>query len=254
MSIQELESLQTVNCSSLIDLLPPFDEEIYQRRIVLVRHGETDWNQRGLMQGGGFDIELNENGNLQANRVAQELVTAFTGKENVVLASSHLQRAAQTADTLYQHWKTQHQDLEIHRVIMKEFGEMRFGDLEGNALRGPEATHESQALFRDNNYKMTQDKHVCWPGGGESTADVEDRGLHGLDTLAKKHPDSCLLVIVAHGRFNKILLASLLYGDVLKHSEIEQGNTCINIIDQRKDGNYEKVVLNYLGHLNREFD
>ena len=209
-----------------MDFLQPFDKEKYQRRIILVRHGETDWNKRGLMQGGGFDIELNENGKLQARRVAQELINAVADRQNVVLASSHLQRAAQTADIMEEVWKTKHQHLEILRAVtMKEFGEMRFGSLEGNALRGPEATDESQALFRDNNYKMTQDKHLCWPGGGESTADVQARGLDGLDTLVKRYPDSDLLIIAAHGRFNKIILASLLYEDVLKHSEVEQGNT-----------------------------
>lgn len=244
--------MHTANCSSLKDLMQPFDKERYQRRIILVRHGETDWNKRGLMQGGGFDIELNENGKLQANRVAQEMMNVVADRQNVVLVSSHLQRAAQTANILQQLWKEQYQHLEIIRVTMKEFGEMRFGDLEGNALRGPEATPESQALFRNINYEMTQDKHLCWPGGGESTADVQARGLQGLDTLTKRYPDSDVLVVVAHGRFNKILLASLLYEDVLKHSEVEQGNTCINVIDQRKDGTYDQVVLNYLEHLYRE--
>jgi broad specificity phosphatase PhoE len=222
---------------------------MYQRRIILVRHGETDWNKRGLMQGGGFDIELNENGKRQASRVAHELMNVMTNRETVVLASSHLQRATQTAHVLHEFWKTQHKHLEIARVTVKEFGEMRFGTLEGNALRGPEATDENKALFRDNNYKMTLDKHVCWPGGGESTADVETRGLQGLDALTKEYPDADLLVIVAHGRFNKILLASLLYGNVLQHSVIEQGNTCINVIDQRQGGKYDQIVLNYLGHL-----
>jgi broad specificity phosphatase PhoE len=206
------------------------------------------------MQGGGFDIELNDNGRRQASQVALELMNLMANRETVVLASSHLQRAAETADALHEIWKTQHAHLEVARVTLNEFGEMRFGSLEGNALRGPEATDESKALFRDNNYKMTQDKHVCWPGGGESTADVETRGLQGLDALTKQYPDADLLVIVAHGRFNKILLASLLYKNVLQHSEIEQGNTCINVIDQRKDGKYEQVVLNYLGHLRTESD
>ncbi|GAX11004.1 probable phosphoglycerate mutase [Fistulifera solaris] len=226
---------------------------MYQRRIILVRHGETDWNKRGLMQGGGFDIELNENGKRQASRVALELVNIMANRETVILASSHLQRAVQTADVLQEIWKAQHEHLDIARITMNEFGEMRFGNLEGNALRGPEATDESKAHFRDNSYKMTQDKHVCWPGGGESTADVETRGLQGLNALTKKYPDADLLVIVAHGRFNKILLASLLYGNVLQYSDIEQGNTCINVIDQRKDGKYDQIVLNYLGHLRSEF-
>lgn len=240
--------------TGLADRLPrPLDKNLYVRRIVIVRHGETDWNQRGLIQGGGFDIELNENGKEQANRAAQELVDALSdGNHNnvMVLASSHLQRAAQTADAIHRLWTSQ----QIPRVIMKEFGEMEFGALEGTALRGPEATHESRELFRDNNRKMTQDKHVCWPGGGESTADVEKRGLRGLEMLTKQYPESDLLVIVAHGRFNKILLASLLYGDALKQSEIEQGNTCINVIDQRKDGQYDQVVINYLEHLHRDRD
>ena len=36
------------------------------RRVYLLRHGETDWNARGMLQGGGFDIDLNATGRHQA--------------------------------------------------------------------------------------------------------------------------------------------------------------------------------------------
>jgi broad specificity phosphatase PhoE len=129
---------------------------------------------------------------------------------------------------------------------------MRFGDLEGTVLRGHEATEESRNSLATNNANMCQDKDFAWPGGGESTGQVEERALRGLQSVYGEFPEAECVVIVAHGRFNKICLASLLYGDALRSTEIQQGNTCINVIDQLKDGSHEEVLLGYMEHVRRE--
>ena len=72
----------------------------FHRRIFLIRHGETDWNKQGKLQGGSVDIALNSKGKQQATQLANELHN--TGTKFDIIASSHLQRACQTADALIQ--------------------------------------------------------------------------------------------------------------------------------------------------------
>lgn len=241
--------------SMMLNEIPPFDPLKAQRRIFLLRHGETDWNQRGLMQGGGFDIELNDSGKQQAEMLAQELIGIKNHGIGVV-ASSHLQRAKQTADILHNTLQQQQVDDDfslIHQVVcMPEFGEMRFGWLEGTALRGPESTKESRNLFQTENAKMSSSMDYSYPGGGESVRCVETRAKRGVEMLYEQHPEVQAIAIVAHGRLNKILLASLLYNDALQYPAVHQSNTCINVIDYCHDGTYEEVILSYMDHIIRQ--
>ena len=216
----------------------------FHRRVFLLRHGQTDWNMRGLMQGGGFDIELNENGKKQAELAAQELSEIPFG----VIASSHLQRTIQTANHLY---KDNNQQKPHEGVLVDaRFGEMRFGDFEGTAIHGPEAEPEHKQRFKDMQQKMKNDIHLKWPGSdGECTQDVSERGKAALEQLLDTFPDEDNIAVVAHGRFNKVLLATLLWGDASRYSEMEQGNTCINVLDYNEDKEtWSPVLLNYIDH------
>eukprot|EP00542_Grammatophora_oceanica_P001503 CAMPEP_0194053354 /NCGR_PEP_ID=MMETSP0009_2-20130614/49447_1 /TAXON_ID=210454 /ORGANISM="Grammatophora oceanica, Strain CCMP 410" /LENGTH=264 /DNA_ID=CAMNT_0038701393 /DNA_START=12 /DNA_END=806 /DNA_ORIENTATION=+ len=228
----------------LLSLLP--DVPVGCRRIFLLRHGETDWNARGLMQGGGFDIELNANGRRQAELAADELAGIDFG----VVASSHLQRSKQTADIIL----SRNCGSGTPRVTLKGLGEMRFGELEGNAIRGPDATEETVAKLESCDAKMRVDATVPWPGPeAESTQDVYDRGTDTVSQLLDDYSSALNVCIVAHGRFNKILLASLLWQSPLEYRRIEQGNTCINVVDFDGDS-YKEVLISYVDHIEREKD
>ena len=208
------------------------------KRIYLLRHGETDWNKKGLVQGGGFDVPLNEKGLAQARYVAEELSCVPLG----VVASSHLERASQTADAV----KAGHPS--AARLILNNFGEMRFGELEGAAIHGPEATDHMKNIFRETNDRMALDPSYRWPAG-ESAAEVEHRAREALSEVLNGHPDCRHVAVVAHGRTNKILLSSLLFGDATKIQPFKQGNTCINVLDfDQINKTWSKVLLNYVEH------
>jgi len=109
-------------------------------RVYLIRHGQTDWNLEGRIQGGGFDIPLNETGKLQARLAAK----ALEGIPMDVVASSPLSRARETADILMETMllsgsnsnsksrrnSNNHNHL-IRRIVDSGFTEMKFGALEG---------------------------------------------------------------------------------------------------------------------------
>lgn len=220
--------------STLVLQLPELLPE--SKRLYLVRHGETDWNKLGKMQGGGFDIPLNENGIQQAKALAHEL----RDMPLQVIASSHLARASQTADAVHQ--LHPHAD----RIIRPEFGEFRFGKFEGLALHGKHKDQDMKKEFDEMNEGIYADVKCAWPDGGESTGDVDKRMRLALDDLLlENHAHMC---IVGHGRSNRVLLASLLYGDPLQHRDIEQGNTCISVLDVNRDGKWMLHLMNHVEH------
>ena len=82
------------------------------------------------------------------------------------------------------------------------------------------------------------------PGeGGESPEQVVARGTAALRTLEllvgsadADGPESGKsggghVCVVAHSRFNKLLISALCWGDVSRAAEVSQGNACVNVID-----------------------
>lgn len=236
----------TVTNLSLVDRLPLLKNDA--KRIVLIRHGETDWNKEKKIQGGGFDIELNNRGKEQARLLARELSSMKFG----LIASSHLKRSCQTAEILFQAVKENDEDgsLNCQRIQLTGFGEMQFGDFEGLSWRGPQSTPEVTESFQAINNQMKEDKTVSWPGKGESIGQVEERARKAFyEQVLGAYPDVTTIGIVAHGRLNVVLLASILKGDGQYFSDYQQTNCCINIVDQMKDGSFEPVVINHNDHI-----
>lgn len=224
--------------------LPPLEDGY--SRLWLLRHGETDWNVAERVQG-RTDNVLNANGRAQAAALARYL----SDEDFDLIASSGLDRAVATADAVAAGRPS------CARAQDARFGEMCFGDLEGARL--DDMQPEYQAMLRR---WRGGDTSAAWPGfsrlggtsrlRGESVDDVAARGVAGLRALglgsgAADGPRH--VALVAHGRFNKILISEL-QGDRSRCSEIQQGNTCINVLDVPQDGGACKVqALDVRDHL-----
>eukprot|EP00980_Cylindrotheca_fusiformis_P010589 scaffold2353_cov134-Cylindrotheca_fusiformis.AAC.12 len=220
----------------LSSFLPPLAES--SRRIYLLRHGETDWNKQGKIQGGGYDIPLNENGRLQAMAVAKTM-------ENIpltVIASSTLSRSKETADIL---WK---QHNACHRVLDAGLKEMGFGEFEGLAVHSETLDPEVRKRFKTIGREVNKNVKVSFPGG-ESTTQVEERSTGALFKVLNDYPEEKHIALVGHGRMNKVLIASIAYDDVNKFFTIKQSNTAINVLDVDTDGKWTIQSLNYLEHV-----
>lgn len=220
--------------------LPPLREG--ERRLYLVRHGETDWNVQGRIQG-RTDNALNDNGIAQARALSRLLATE---PPLDVITSSNLVRARQTANEV-----AAAQPSAKRMPPSSAFAEMCFGRFEGEILEEVEDEYKAYVTA----WRAGED--VAWPGtGGESPNVVAARGLAGLrklgvmpssaKSLAAAEPRRFL--VAAHGRFNKIVLAAL-QGDVTKASDIKQGNTCLNVVDFQPDGTAIVRAVNVQTHL-----
>jgi len=145
--------------------------------IYFVRHGETDWNREGRIQGQS-DQPLNETGRSQARALAEVLEPVSFD----VAYSSDLERAYETASIL----------LTGRDIVINTSAALRerdFGSWEGRLV--PELAAERQLLGQ------------AWPEtgappGGESIADLDRRVVQVVSAIAADHNEDTVLV-VSHG-------------------------------------------------------
>jgi broad specificity phosphatase PhoE len=149
-------------------------------RVILVRHGETDWNQSGRLLGGNSDIELNEKGRQQAKRLA----TRLKQERIQAIYSSPLHRALDTAQAIARHHQLQ---VESEPALK----EMDVGKLDGTPIRQIGIPYD-QLLTRESEERSVFKMH-----GGESLAEVQQRAWGVIQRLISQHPDG-VIVVVSH--------------------------------------------------------
>lgn len=149
-------------------------------RLILIRHGETDWNVEGRWQGQA-DVPLNERGRRQAVALAEALRSVPID----ALYSSDLARACLTAH-------------EIGRVkglpvrVDPRLREIHQGEWQGLLVREIEARYAGLFAERRRNPLSVA------PPGGETVAEAKRRVIQVLEEVAQEHPHETVL-IVSHG-------------------------------------------------------
>ena len=147
-------------------------------KLILVRHGETHWNKERRIQGGSSDIELNDTGLRQAQRLA-----SFLKNENIAaIVSSPLKRAMATAKAIANH---HHLPVEVD----DELKELEVGELEGLGVSNLNTTF-SQFLMQ-----WWQDAGQEKLPKGESFADVQQRSWKIVERLLAEHKDETVVVV-----------------------------------------------------------
>jgi broad specificity phosphatase PhoE len=141
-------------------------------RILLVRHGETDWNLNRRLQGHA-DRPLNETGREQAHGLAADLAE----EQLEAVYSSDLSRASETARIV-----ADARGLDV--TMLPELRERHFGTWEGLT---DEEIHERFPEAADGVL-----------GDGESRDQLDRRVLGALSRIAEEHPNGTVLV-VSHG-------------------------------------------------------
>jgi len=153
-------------------------------RIIAVRHGETAWNVDTRIQG-QLDIDLNDRGRWQAQRVAQALADEPIHR----VYSSDLSRAHATARAIAQHAsEPTAREVQLHTGLR----ERGFGTFEGQTW----ADIETQWPEESRRWRQ-RDPHFA-PEGGESLTALRERIQATTHRLAARHSGE-LIVLVAHG-------------------------------------------------------
>jgi probable phosphoglycerate mutase len=185
--------------------------------IGLIRHGSTEWNKLGKMQG-QMDTSLTEEGRAQARLLGHRMKhEAWTG-----IFSSDLSRARETAEIIS----------EISGIpilgLDTRLRERSFGQVEGTTEQG-----------RIDRWGADWKKLDL---GGETNEQVLARWHGFLEQWASNASDERLLLI-SHGGF----IVQILRGLSMERDEFLQ-NTSLTILE-RKDSSWELVLYNCLVHL-----
>lgn len=152
--------------------------------LILLRHGETDWNRELRFQG-QVDVPLNAVGHAQAQRLAQRLA----GETVHHLVSSDLVRTRQTAQPIVQQL---HPTQTLDMVTNAMLREQNFGSVDGMRVEDIKTQHA------DVWAGWTQFQADFVIPGGESTRQFHARVIAAIAQLATQHPEQTL-VVVTHG-------------------------------------------------------
>ncbi|QGF24273.1 histidine phosphatase family protein [Raineyella fluvialis] len=163
-------------------------------RLIIWRHGETDWNVTGRFQG-HHDIPLNAVGEQQARTAAPFL--AEWGPTSIV--SSDLSRAKGTAQAL-----AELTDLPI--TLDERLREINVGDWVGRTIQ--EIVDEDPEIGE----RMRNGEDVRRSATGETGAEMGERIAAALGDIAEEAEDGETVVVVTHGMAARIGTVSFVGG------------------------------------------
>ncbi len=159
-------------------------------KLILVRHGQTDWNRDGRCQGVA-DIELNDFGRLQI----EELALSLRHEEIVAVYSSDLIRARDTAVEI-----ARHHELEVK--IDPDIREMDQGELEGLMF------DEIRERYAHVLEEWRESPETLRLPKGESLVEVQARAWRAFQALQSRHMGETV-VAVSHNLTIMTLLCKI---------------------------------------------
>jgi broad specificity phosphatase PhoE len=197
--------------------------------LYLYRHGETDLNRHGIVQGSGVDAGLNERGKEQARAFYHHYKDA--GFE--VVLTSALRRTRETAQPFI--------EAGMSWEVFTDINEVCWGEHEGKKST-PEMVQEYKEVLKR------------WESGdlraalkqGESAAEMTARLIRFAEWL-KARPEKKLL-ICSHGRAMRCLLCILKGDPPSMMDQFHHGNTALYVVHFRNN-KFEFEIQNDLSHL-----
>ena len=200
------------------------------KTIHLVRHGQTDYNLRGIVQGSGVDSSLNHTGRAQAGHFYQR----YKGMAFDLVITSTLKRTHETVAGFI--------DDGIPWEQHPEINEMSWGSHEGK-LGTKESIAEYLAI--KNGWA---DGHIDGRiGGGESAREMGDRLQRFVEHLRAREEDNIL--ICSHGRAMCGLVTLMMGRPITMMNELKHSNLGLWTAEQRPGGFFDFSLQNDLGHL-----
>ena len=179
------------------------------KTIHLIRHGQTDFNLKNIIQGSGIDSDLNENGRLQASRFHKK----YSSTPYKHIYTSNLKRAIQSVENFIVSG--------IPHTAMEELNEINWGIMEGK-IHNPETIKLYHQTINDwQNGLLNQSVE-----GGETPLEMLQRQSKGLESLMQKQEEEIILICM-HGRAIRSFLC-LLTGKPLNEMESwDHSNLCL---------------------------
>lgn len=190
------------------------------KKIYVVRHGQTDLNLKGIVQGSGVDSSLNDTGRAQA-------LAFFENYRHIPfdkVYTSALQRTKQTVENFVQ--------LGIPVEALAGLNEISWGKKEGEPI-----TPEEDKYYHYMLDQWQKGNTTLRIEGGESPDEVVSRMKPAVDHILAQEDEKTVLICM-HGRAIRILLCYLLNYPLKSMDMFEHENACLYIL------NYTGTVFN----------
>ncbi len=203
-----------------------------KKKIYIVRHGETEYNRVGIVQGRFVNAGLNQLGRMQARAFYEKFSAIHLDK----IYTSTLKRTHQSVAAFIQDgipWE-QREGLD----------EISWGDKEGRAITPKDDIQYGDILNQWKNGNLAYKVQ-----GGESPLAVQNRQCKIWRYIMSQQNEHIILVCM-HGRAMKILLCSLLNIPLAQMEKFQHQNLCLYQL-LYCNNSYEMVRNNYTNHLNR---
>lgn len=179
------------------------------KQIYLIRHGQTEFNKKGIVQGSGIDVGLNAIGRVQANAFYQTYKHIDFDK----VYTSVLKRSIESVQGFL--------ELNIPHEAHIGLNEISWGDKEGR----PTTPEENQAYHDMLAGWQKGDLHLK-SKGGESPIEVQTRQKKVLDVILSR-PEEQNILICMHGRAMRIFLCLMLSYPLQEMDRFEHSNLCL---------------------------
>lgn len=200
------------------------------KTIYLIRHGETDFNRLGIVQGSGVDTDLNETGTLQAQAFFEHYKHVPFDK----IYTSSLKRTQQTVAPFL--------ELPIPCEVIPELNEINWGVIEGAT-----PTPESSQLFMDMLEAWRNGNLDQCVEGGETPNELYARQQRGLQKIMERSEERCILICM-HGRAMRSFLCLLTGAPLADMDLFGHSNVCLYILEHGEQG-FHVTLNNDTAHL-----
>lgn len=200
------------------------------KNIYLIRHGQTDFNLQGIVQGGSVDTDLNKTGRAQARQFFNHYKHIPFDK----VYTSTLKRSQQSVQLFI--------DLPIPHEAFGGLNEISWGEMDGKI-----ASDEASNVYWDMVRSWASGNVDAKIETGESPREVQRRIAPAMALIGSRESEKNILICM-HGRAMRILLATILGKELKTMDEFEHHNLCLYLL-RYENNEYQLIKVNDTSHL-----
>jgi broad specificity phosphatase PhoE len=208
---------------------------LVSKKIYLIRHGQTDYNKQGIVQGSGIDASLNEEG----RRQAEAFYKAYKHINFDKIYISTLRRTQETVQLFI--------DSGAAYEKLPGLNEIGWGVAEGTIYLG-----ENINPFFDIIHRWRAGEVDLKVEGGESPFDVQLRQQDAMEHILSRTEEKTILICM-HGRAIRILLCWIQGHSLCDMDNFTHDNLCLYEISYN-GRNFFVETYNDIRHLQQSFD
>ena len=201
-----------------------------RKELYIIRHGQTDHNLKGIVQGKGVNLPLNDLGRRQARAF-------FDAYNQVPFDGIYTSTLLRAQETIYPF-----RDLGHSYEIFSELDEISWGDMEGTHM-----VMENSDVFKNLTDEWKAGNIDAKPPGGESPHELQDRQKRFINHILHT-PDRNILISM-HGRAIRCLMCTLTDTPLSMMEEFPHVNLTLYKVNLLLDGKFEVEKFNDQEHL-----